>query len=87
MFRSLDSRGNGVRRVSTVRLLLAQAPVRYLATQRVIIDGSQTTLIRGLWGIFGHGNTGLSLAALVPGRQFTGRHGCGPTGLAMEWAG
>jgi 3D-(3,5/4)-trihydroxycyclohexane-1,2-dione acylhydrolase (decyclizing) len=56
MMSRLDSRGNGERRMSTIRLTLAQALVRYLAAQRTIVEGSETTLFRGVWAIFGHGN-------------------------------
>ncbi|HEY1930599.1 MAG TPA: 3D-(3,5/4)-trihydroxycyclohexane-1,2-dione acylhydrolase (decyclizing) [Acetobacteraceae bacterium] len=42
--------------MSTIRLTLAQALVRYLAAQRTIVAGSETTIFRGVWAIFGHGN-------------------------------
>jgi 3D-(3,5/4)-trihydroxycyclohexane-1,2-dione acylhydrolase (decyclizing) len=56
MMSRLDSCGNGERRMSTIRLTLAQALVRYLAAQRTIVEGRETTLFRGVWAIFGHGN-------------------------------
>lgn len=40
----------------TVRLTMAQALVRFLAAQRVRIDGETTRLVEGVWAIFGHGN-------------------------------
>src|SRR5215203_4609392 len=43
-------------RMSTVRLTMAQALVRYLCNQFTIIDGKQEPLFAGLFGIFGHGN-------------------------------
>jgi len=42
--------------VSTVRLTVAQALVRFLASQRSERDGVQRRLIEGCFGIFGHGN-------------------------------
>ena len=41
--------------MSTVRLTMAQALVRYLCNQFTIIDGKQEPLFAGLFGIFGHG--------------------------------
>jgi 3D-(3,5/4)-trihydroxycyclohexane-1,2-dione acylhydrolase (decyclizing) len=47
----------------TVRLTAAQAIVRFLAAQHSERDGRHQRLIRGVWGIFGHGNvTGLGQA-------------------------
>ena len=40
----------------TVRLTTAQAIVRYLIAQRVLIDGSEQPLFPGVFAIFGHGN-------------------------------
>jgi 3D-(3,5/4)-trihydroxycyclohexane-1,2-dione acylhydrolase (decyclizing) len=42
--------------VSTVRLTVGQAIVRFLAQQYVERDGRQHRFIAGVWGIFGHGN-------------------------------
>jgi len=42
--------------VSTVRLTVAQAVVRFLAVQHSERDGVRRRLIEGCWGIFGHGN-------------------------------
>jgi 3D-(3,5/4)-trihydroxycyclohexane-1,2-dione acylhydrolase (decyclizing) len=42
--------------VSTVRLTVAQALVRFLASQRSERDGVEQRLIPGCFGIFGHGN-------------------------------
>ena len=42
--------------MSTVRLTMAQALVRYLCNQFTIIDGEKEPLFAGLFGIFGHGN-------------------------------
>jgi 3D-(3,5/4)-trihydroxycyclohexane-1,2-dione acylhydrolase (decyclizing) len=42
--------------VSTVRLTVGQAIVRFMAEQYVERDGRQDRFIAGVWGIFGHGN-------------------------------
>jgi 3D-(3,5/4)-trihydroxycyclohexane-1,2-dione acylhydrolase (decyclizing) len=42
--------------VSTARLTVAQALVRFLACQYTERDGRRQRFIRGVWGIFGHGN-------------------------------
>ena len=42
--------------MKTVRLTVGQAIVRFLAAQYTERDGSERRLIRGVWGIFGHGN-------------------------------
>src|SRR5688572_31451613 len=45
-----------MRPIATVRLTMAQALVRYLAAQRIDIDGESCSLFAGVWAIFGHGN-------------------------------
>jgi 3D-(3,5/4)-trihydroxycyclohexane-1,2-dione acylhydrolase (decyclizing) len=42
--------------MQTIRLTTAQALVRYLAAQRVIIERREEPLFAGCWAIFGHGN-------------------------------
>ena len=42
--------------MTTIRLTMAQALVRYLAAQRTICDGREVQLFGGVWAIFGHGN-------------------------------
>ena len=42
--------------MSTVRLTMAQALIRYLAAQRTTQDGREVPLFAGVWAIFGHGN-------------------------------
>lgn len=42
----------------TVRLTVAQAIVRFLANQYIMIDGEKTRVCGGGFGIFGHGNVG-----------------------------
>jgi 3D-(3,5/4)-trihydroxycyclohexane-1,2-dione acylhydrolase (decyclizing) len=49
----------------TMRLTVAQAVVRFLASQHTERDGLRQRLFRGCWGIFGHGNVaGLAQALL-----------------------
>lgn len=48
-----------------LRLTTAQALVRFLAAQYTERDGERRRLIRGVWGVFGHGNVaGLGQALL-----------------------
>ena len=42
--------------MSTVRLTMAQALVKFLVNQFIIIDGKREPLFPGAFGIFGHGN-------------------------------
>ena len=42
--------------MSTVRLTVGQAIVKFMAQQYVERDGEQLRFIAGVWGIFGHGN-------------------------------
>jgi 3D-(3,5/4)-trihydroxycyclohexane-1,2-dione acylhydrolase (decyclizing) len=42
--------------MSTIRLTVAQALVKFLAVQYSELDGVQQRLIAGMWGIQGHGN-------------------------------
>ncbi len=44
------------RRPATIRLTTAQAIVRYLSAQFIEIDGRETRICGGGFGIFGHGN-------------------------------
>ena len=39
-----------------IRLTAAQATVRWLGAQKVIVDGEQVPYFAGMWAIFGHGN-------------------------------
>lgn len=41
---------------NTIRLTMAQAVIRYLEAQKVIIDGDKKPMFAGVWAIFGHGN-------------------------------
>src|SRR5690606_5790371 len=40
----------------TILLTAAQATVRWLAAQRVVVDGMEVPYFAGAWAIFGHGN-------------------------------
>ncbi len=42
--------------MSTIRMTMAQALVRFLAAQRTVVDGRELPLFAGVWAIFGHGN-------------------------------
>ncbi|GEN24413.1 3D-(3,5/4)-trihydroxycyclohexane-1,2-dione acylhydrolase (decyclizing) [Halomonas cupida] len=42
--------------MSTIRLTMAQALVKYLAAQRIEHDGTEVPLFEGVFAIFGHGN-------------------------------
>src|SRR5271167_4691201 len=42
--------------MTTIRLTAAQATIRFLAAQRVEIDGRRLRLFEGVFAIFGHGN-------------------------------
>jgi 3D-(3,5/4)-trihydroxycyclohexane-1,2-dione acylhydrolase (decyclizing) len=42
--------------MAVVRLTAAQATVRWLAAQYVIVDGEEVPYFAGAWAIFGHGN-------------------------------
>jgi 3D-(3,5/4)-trihydroxycyclohexane-1,2-dione acylhydrolase (decyclizing) len=49
--------------MTTIRLTMAQALLRFLDNQYVSIDGVETKFIKGVMGIFGHGNvTGIGEA-------------------------
>src|SRR5215472_6077695 len=60
-FRGADRRmerctQEGVKAMSTIRLTMAQALVRFLAAQGTVVDGREVPLFAGVWAIFGHGN-------------------------------
>src|SRR6202167_3778396 len=60
--------------MTTVRLTVGQAVVRFLAAQYSERDGARHRLIEGCFGIFGHGNVaglgqGLLEAELAPGSE------------------
>jgi 3D-(3,5/4)-trihydroxycyclohexane-1,2-dione acylhydrolase (decyclizing) len=53
--------------MNTVRLTMAQALVRFLDKQYVEVDGAEIKFVRGVFGIFGHGNVVGLGEALVDG--------------------
>ncbi len=55
--------------MTTIRLTAAQAMVRFLAAQRVEIDGRKQRLFEGVFAIFGHGNVAGLGEALYAGRE------------------
>ena len=65
--------------LTTVRLTVGQAVVRFLAAQRSERDGTEHRLIEGCFGIFGHGNVaGLGqglLEAELAGTRSRDEHG------------
>jgi 3D-(3,5/4)-trihydroxycyclohexane-1,2-dione acylhydrolase (decyclizing) len=42
--------------MTTIRMTMAQALVRYLMNQFTVVDGEEVPLFPGIFGIFGHGN-------------------------------
>src|SRR5436190_23249240 len=42
--------------MTTLRLTMAQALIRFLAAQETLCDGRKVPLFAGVWAIFGHGN-------------------------------
>ncbi|BBH23761.1 3D-(3,5/4)-trihydroxycyclohexane-1,2-dione acylhydrolase (decyclizing) [Paenibacillus baekrokdamisoli] len=49
--------------MSTIRLSMAQALLRFLDNQYLLVDGKETKFVKGVMGIFGHGNvTGIGEA-------------------------
>ena len=55
--------------MSTLRLTAAQAMVKWLSAQHVIVDGVEVPYFAGVWAIFGHGNVAGLGEALHAGRD------------------
>ncbi|WP_354551642.1 3D-(3,5/4)-trihydroxycyclohexane-1,2-dione acylhydrolase (decyclizing) [Kaistia defluvii] len=55
--------------MTTIRLTMAQALTRYLASQKTIIDGKTVPIFAGVWAIFGHGNVAAIGEALYQHRD------------------
>ncbi len=53
----------------TLRLTVAQAIVKWLMAQHIVIDGTETRICGGGFGIFGHGNVPCLGEALYPVRN------------------
>ena len=45
-----------MKRITTIRLTMSQALVRYMSAQQTLIDGRTAPLVGGVFAIFGHGN-------------------------------
>ncbi|MFF8285863.1 3D-(3,5/4)-trihydroxycyclohexane-1,2-dione acylhydrolase (decyclizing) [Streptomyces albus] len=58
--------------MTTVRLTVAQALVRFLAAQHTERDGERHRLVEACWGVFGHGNVAGLGQALVESGQGPG---------------
>ncbi len=53
----------------TVKLTTAQALVKFLTKQMVMVDGKKVPIFAGMWAIFGHGNVAGIGEALFPVRK------------------
>ena len=51
--------------MSTIRLTMAQALVKFLDNQYVEVDGQQSRFVAGVFTIFGHGNVPVSYTHLT----------------------
>ena len=70
--------------MTTVRLTMAQALVRYLAAQRVATENGTEALFGGVWAIFGHGNVaGLGEALYAARDQIPTYRGHNEQGMAL----
>ncbi|CEG57076.1 3D-(3,5/4)-trihydroxycyclohexane-1,2-dione acylhydrolase (decyclizing) [Legionella fallonii] len=66
-----------------IRLTMAQALLRFLANQYVVMDGQEHQFIKGVFGIFGHGNvTGLGEALEYDNYGLTYYQGHNEQGMA-----
>ncbi len=67
----------------TVRLTMAQALVRFLDNQYLDVDGTEIKFVRGVFGIFGHGNVvGLGEALVGGSHGLTYYQGHNEQGMA-----
>ncbi|GAB2507111.1 3D-(3,5/4)-trihydroxycyclohexane-1,2-dione acylhydrolase (decyclizing) [Pseudoxanthomonas sangjuensis] len=55
--------------MTTIRLTAAQALVRWLCAQYVVVDGAEVPYFAGAWAIFGHGNVAAMGEALYAARD------------------
>jgi len=80
----------GVPASATVRLTMAQALLRFLDAQYVELDGVETKFVKGVGGIFGHGNVvGLGEALAGGGHglvYFQGHNEQGAAHMAIGFA-
>ena len=69
--------------MKTIRLTMAQALVRFLDNQYLDVDGTETKFVRGVFGIFGHGNVvGLGEALVDSSHGLTYYQGHNEQGMA-----
>lgn len=62
--------------MSTIRLTMAQALLRFLDSQYISVDGREQKFVEGVFGIFGHGNvTGMGEALERSAGSLTYRQG------------
>jgi 3D-(3,5/4)-trihydroxycyclohexane-1,2-dione acylhydrolase (decyclizing) len=67
----------------TIRLTMAQALIRFLDNQYLNVDGTETKFVRGVFGIFGHGNVvGLGEALVDSSHGLTYFQGHNEQGMA-----
>ena len=55
--------------MSTIRLTMSQAVIRYMQAQKVNVAGQIKPLFPGVWAIFGHGNVAGLGEALYQARE------------------
>jgi 3D-(3,5/4)-trihydroxycyclohexane-1,2-dione acylhydrolase (decyclizing) len=68
--------------MSTIRLTMAQALLRFLDNQYLSVDGSEQKFVEGVFGIFGHGNvTGIGEALERSAGSLTYRQGKNEQGM------
>jgi 3D-(3,5/4)-trihydroxycyclohexane-1,2-dione acylhydrolase (decyclizing) len=53
----------------TIKLTTAQALVKFMTKQMVMVDGKKLPIFAGMWAIFGHGNVAGIGEALYPARK------------------
>jgi 3D-(3,5/4)-trihydroxycyclohexane-1,2-dione acylhydrolase (decyclizing) len=53
----------------TIKLTTAQALVKFMTKQMVMVDGQKLPIFAGMWAIFGHGNVAGIGEALFPARK------------------
>lgn len=69
--------------MNKIRLTMAQALLRFLANQYVVMDGVEQRFVEGVFGIFGHGNvTGLGEALEYDAEGLTYYQGHNEQGMA-----
>lgn len=69
--------------MKTYKLTVAQALLKFLSQQYVVMDGSEHKFVAGIWGIFGHGNvTGLGEALEYDAYGLTYYQGHNEQGMA-----